>query len=165
MENKMDYKKDIAYKIENLLNNEALLRLFSFFFDKLEGIRGSYGEVRKALEIFIKSTPEKVMIEKGEKVVFLDMMKIEVIYYAVKNKKGVRMAITIDIFKQKYQTNILREDKWGERYREFLSLYQDGDVIYETVSSFGTWKALCGSAFVALYRNGESIAVIQKSMS
>jgi len=161
----MDHENNIAYKIENLLNDESLLKAFSFFFDKIEGIRGSYTEVRKALEMFTDSASEKVRIEKCEKVVFLDVMKIEAIYHAAKNKKGIRMVITMDTFKRKYQADILREDEWGKRYREFLSLYQDSDVIYETVSSLGTWKRLCGSAFVALYRDDEAIAVIRKSMS
>ncbi len=161
----MDHENDIAYKIENLLNDELLLKAFSFFFDKTEGIRGSYTEVRKALEMFTDSTSERVMIKKGDKVVFLDLMKIEAIYYAAKKKKGIRMVITLDTFKKKYQAEILREDEWGKRYREFLSLYQDGDVIYETVSSFEAWKRLYGSAFVALHRDNEAIAVIKKSMS
>ncbi|KYJ86565.1 hypothetical protein [Sulfurovum riftiae] len=161
----MDNTNDIAYKIEKLLNDEVLLKEFSFFFDKVEGIRGSYIEVRKALETFAGDTAERVMIEMGEKVVFLDAKKIEIIYHAAINKKGVHMAITMETFRQKYQANILRQDEWGEKYREFISLYRDGDVIYETVSSFGTWKRLCGSAFVAIHRNDEAIAVIGKSMN
>ena len=155
----------INHKIETILRDDELLKGFAFFFNKAENVRVSSPKIRQLLENFISGENEREMLEYEDKIAFIDSVKIEIIYDAVINKNALKLPVTPQEFKIKYQKNLLRTDEWGDKYREFTMLYQDGDTILESVSPRSTWKQLCGSSFVVLQRNDETIAVILKSMN
>jgi len=155
----------INHKIETILRNNDLLKGFTFFFNKAENVRVASLEIQQVLENFISNENEREMLEYEDKIAFIDSIKIEIIYDAVINKNALKLPVTLQEFKIKYQRNLLRTDEWGDKYREFTMLYQDGDTILESVSPRSTWKQLCGSSFVVLQRNDETIAVILKSMN
>lgn len=52
-------------------------------------------------------------------------------------------------------------DKW----RKLLNQMQDGDELWEFVSSRESWKALAGRAGIALVRNGEVVTSIVTMMN
>ena len=156
---------DINHKIETILRDDDLLKGFAFFFNKAENVRVSSPKIRQLLENFISGENEREMLEYEDKIAFIDSVKIEIIYDAVINKNALKLPVTLQEFKIKYQKNLLRTDEWGDKYRKFIMLYQDGDIILESVSPRSTWKQLCGSSFVVLQRNDETIAVILKSMN
>jgi len=155
----------INHKIETILRDDELLKGFAFFFNKAENVRVSSPKIRQLLENFISGENEREMLEYEDKIAFIDSVKIEIIYDAVINKNALKLPVTLQEFKIKYQKNLLRTDEWGDKYRKFIMLYQDGDIILESVSPRSTWKQLCGSSFVVLQRNDETIAVILKSMN
>ncbi len=161
----MKKTNDINHKIETILKDDDLLKGFAFFFKKAENMRVANSKIKQLLEKFISCKSEREMLEYEDKIAFINGFKIEVIYYAVVNKKALKLPVTLQEFKIKYQKNLLRTDEWGEKYRKFIMLYQDGDTILESVSPRSTWKQLCGSSFVVLQRNGKTFAVIAKSMN
>ena len=156
---------EINHKIEAILRDDDLLKGFAFFFNKAENVRVASSKIRQVLEKFISPEKEREMIEYEDKIAFIDSVKIEIIYDTVINKNGLKLPVTFQEFKIKYQKNLLRTDEWGEKYRKFIMLYQDGDTILESVSARSTWKQLCGSSFVVLQRKGKTLSVIVKSMN
>ena len=156
---------DINHKIETILKDDDLLKGFAFFFKKAENVRVASSKIRQLLEKFISCKNEREMLEYEDQIAFIDSFKIEIIYEAIVNKSALKLPITLQEFKRKYQKNLLRTDEWGEKYRKFIMLYQEGDTILESVSPRSTWKQLCGSSFVVLQRNGKTFAVIAKSMN
>jgi len=156
---------EITHKIETILKDDDLLEGFVFFFDKAENARVESYKIKQALEKFISSKNGKVILEYEDEIAFIDSIKIEIIYDAVINKNELKLPVTPQEFKIKYQKTLLRTDEWGEKYRTFIMLYQDGDSIFEFVSPIWTWKQLCGRSFVVLQRNDEALTVILKSMN
>jgi hypothetical protein len=156
---------EINQKIKTIFREDNLLEDFSFFFNKAENIRVENSKIKQALEKFISSESKREMIEYEDKIAFIDNFKIEVIYDAVVNKSALKLPITLQEFKRKYQKNLLKTDEWGEKYRTFTLLYQEEDEILEFVSPRSTWKQLCGSSFIVLQRKDKALAVIAKSMN
>ncbi len=156
---------DINHKIETILKDDDLLKGFAFFFKKAENMRVANSKIKQLLEKFISCKSEREMLEYEDKIAFINGFKIEVIYYAVVNKNALKLPVTLQEFKIKYQKNLLRTDEWGEKYRKFIMLYQKGDEIFESVSPRWTWEQLCGSSFVVLQRNSKALTVIAKSMN
>ncbi len=161
----MKQTHELNHKIEIILKDNDLLKGFAFFFNKAESVRVGSSEIRQALEKFISSENEREMIEYEDQIAFIDDFKIETIYDAVVKKSALKLPVTLEEFKRKYQKDLLRTDEWGEKCREFTVVYQEGDEILESVSPRSTWKQLCGSSFVVLQRNGKTLAVIAKSMN
>ncbi len=156
---------DINHKIETILRADDLLKGFAFFFNKAENIRVASSKIRQVLEKFLSGKNGREMLEYEDKITFIDSVKIEIIYDAVINKNALKLPVTLQEFKIKYQKNLLRTDEWGEKYRKFIMLYQKGDEIFESVSPRWTWEQLCGSSFVVLQRNSKALTVIAKSMN
>jgi len=156
---------EINHKIEAILKDDDILKGFTFFFNKAENVRVASLEIQQVLENFISNENEREILEYEDKIAFIDGFKIKTIYDAIINKSALKLPLTLQEFKQKYQKNLLKTDEWGEEYRKFIAMYNDGDKIYEKIASRGNWKRLCGSAYVVMQRNDETIAVILKSMN
>jgi len=175
MPNTLDSKKILERLILSIISNEENLKNFVFFFNRLENKRRPTDEIASVLKDYISNSEN--MSVKGkqdikcvgdccqEKTGFIDTNKIEVIANAVLNKTGIKIPITIHDFKKKYKKNILRNDEFGKPYKNLMEEYQDGDEIFEIVSSRQTWKQLCGRSGIVLKRNGEQVIGIIKSMN
>ena len=170
-------KKSLGHLISQILQDEDNLNTFVFFLNKLENIRRPTDEIEQILKDYlcicknepvkgkkrIKHIGDRHVLHCKENIGFIDVNKIELIATAVVNETRVRLPITIDDFKRRYKKNILRNDAYGKRYKEFMKEYQEGDEIVEVVSSRLTWKQLCGRSGIVLKREGENVAGIIKS--
>ncbi|MCK5536225.1 MAG: hypothetical protein KAI79_05315, partial [Bacteroidales bacterium] len=113
----------------------------------------------------VKHIDDRHLLYCGENIGFLDTNKIEHIANSVLSKTGIRFPITIHDFKSKYKKNILKNDEFSKPYKNLIQEYQDGDEIFEIVSSGQTWQQLCGRSGIVLKRNGEQITGVMKSMN
>jgi hypothetical protein len=152
-------------KVKRILQDKEMLQRFVFFFNKAENVRVESSKIKQALVKLVSNESEREMLEYEGRVVFVDSVKIETIHDVIVNKSTLKLPITLQEFKRKYHEKLLSNDEWGKRYREFISAYEEGDVIFEFVSSYRTWKQLHGRSFVVLYRQDECIVTILKSMN
>ena len=179
MEEKLDKKTTLEKLITKILENDASLNAFVFFLNRLENIRRPTDEIESVLNDYlcicakipvkgkkrIKHIDDKHVLYCKENIGFIDINKIEIIANAVLNKTGIKLPITIHDFKRRYKKKILRNDEFGKPYKNLMQEYQDGDEIFEIVSSRQTWKQLCGRSGVVLKRNGEQVTGVMKSMN
>jgi hypothetical protein len=152
-------------KVKRILQDKELLQRFVFFFNKAENVRIENLKIKKALEKLLSNENEREILEYEGKIAFLDSVKIETIFDAAINKITLKLPVTLQEFRHKYHEKLLSNDEWGERYRELASAYEEGDEIFEFVSSYQTWKQLHGRSFVALHRHDKCIVAILKSMN
>jgi len=172
-------KKIISKLIAQVLEDEENLNTFVFFLNRLENIRRPTDEIKQILKDYlcicenepakgkkrVKHIADRHVLHCKENVGFIDVNKIEIIANAVLNKTDIKLSITIHDFKRRYKKNILKNDVWGEKYRDLVGNFQEGDEIFEFISARWTWKQLCGRTFVALVRNGTAVTAIIKSMN
>ncbi len=162
--------KKLEHAIIELLSNEETLQDFVFFFNRVENTRLSKSDIVPALTHFRSEDDTTVedeynLQDDGGKTGFMNKHKIESIYDAAVKKSGLKLSLSLQEFKRKYRKNLVRNDEWGEQYRELTQSYEEGDEIFELISPKWTWKQLCGHSFVALERKGKAVVVIRKSMS
>ena len=162
-----------------ILDDKESLKRFVFFFNMMENTHIPIEQVQSVLEDYltvcnempVKSKKSVTHINKRHNFCSeqfpgdIDAKKIENIANAVLDNTGVRLYISLEDFKRRYKTNILRNNERGKQYRDLMEQYQEGDAIEEVVSPYRMWKQLCGSAAIVLTRNGEFVCGIQKSMS
>ncbi len=165
--------------ILQILQDGDKLKTFVFFVNKLENIRRPIDEIESVLNDYLSICEDKpVKVKKRVKILddrhilhckentgFIDVNKIEIITNAVLNKTGVKLPITIHDFKRRYKKNIMRNDEWSKTYKKLMKEYQDGDEIFEIVTSRWRWKQLCGRSGIVLKRNGAQVTGIMKSMN
>jgi len=148
-------KENLSNLLNKILNNEEYIRMFTFFYNKVENTQRTIEEIYE----YVGTHNNNVNSE------FIDIEKIELIANAVLNKTALKVILTIHDFQIKYKKNLLKDDMWGDSYRYILEQYKDGDKIEELISPYATWKQLCGSAAIVLTRNGDYIYGIRKSMN
>ncbi len=179
MPNELDKKKILETLILSIVNDEENLKSFVFFLNRLENIRRPTDEIESVLNDYlcicanisvkgkkrIKHVDDRHMLYCKENIGFIDVNKIKIISNAVLNKTGIKLHITVHDFKRRYKKNILRNDEFSKPYKNLMQEYQDGDEIFEIVSSGQTWRQLCGRSGIVLKRNSEQIAGIIKSMN
>lgn len=179
MKKKLDIKTTLEKLITKIFENDESLDGFVFFLNKLENIRRPTDEIESVLNDYlcicinipvkgkkrIKHLDDRHVLYCKENIGFIDVNKIEIIANAVLNKTGIRFPITIHDFKRRYKKRILRNDKFSKPYKNLMQEYQDGDEIFEIVSSRQTWKQLCGHSGIVLKRNNEQVTGIMKSMN
>lgn len=172
-------RKILGQLILQILQDEENLKTFVFFLNRLENIRRPTDEIKHVLNDYlcvctdipvkgkerVKHIDDRHLLYCRGNIGFLDANKIEHIANSVLSKTGIRFPITMHDFESKYKKNILRNDAFGKPYKELMKVYQDGDDIFEIVSSRQTWKQLCGRSGIVLKRNGEQITGIIKSMN
>ncbi len=179
MEEKLDKKATLEKLIVKILDNDTSLNSFVFYVNRLENIRRPTDEIKQVLNDYlcacrdipvkgkkgIKHLDDRHLLYCKENIGFIDVNKIEIIANAVLNKTGIKFPITIHDFKRRYKKRILRNDKFSKPYKNLMQEYQDGDEIFEIVSSRQTWKQLCGRSGIVLKRNGGQVTGIMKSMN
>ncbi len=179
MIDKIKQKENLEKCISLILEDEDNMKSFTFFLNKLENIRIPIDEIKHVLDDYlciskdlpvegknrVKHIADRHVLKCKENIGFIDINKIEIIANAVFNKTEVKLPITIHDFKRRYKKNILRNDEWGEKYRDVMNKYQENDEVIEFISPRWTWKQLCGRSFVVLERNGKTIVAILKSMN
>ncbi len=172
-------RKILGQLILQILQDEENLKTFVFFINRLENIRRPRDEIQRVLNDYlcicedmpeqgkkrVKTLDDRHLLYCKENIGFMDANKIEHIANSVLSKTGIRFPITMHNFKRKYKKKFLRNNDFGKPYKEFMKEYQDGDEIFEIVSSKQTWKQLCGRSGIVLKRNGEQITGIMKSMN
>ena len=179
MKEKLDKKITLEKLIRKILENDENLSVFDFFINRLENTRRPTDEIKSVLNDYlcacrdilvkgekrIKHLNDRHILYCKENIGFIDINKIEIIANAVLNKTGIKFPITIHDFKRKYKKRILSNDKFSKPYKNLIQEYQEGDEIFEIISSRQTWKQLCGRSGIVLKRNGEQITGIMKSMN
>jgi len=179
MPNTLDSRKILERLILSIIGNEENFNMFVFFFNRLENKRRPTDEIKSVLNDYlcacrdilvkgekrIKHLNDRHILYCKENIGFIDINKIEIIANAVLNKTGIKFPITIHDFKRKYKKRILSNDKFSKPYKNLIQEYQEGDEIFEIISSRQTWKQLCGRSGIVLKRNGEQITGIMKSMN
>ncbi len=172
-------RKILGQLILQILQDEEKLKTFVFFVNKLENIRRPSDEIKHVLNDYlciyenepvkgkkrVKHIADRHVLHCKENVGFIDLNKIELIATAVLNKTSARLPITIHDFKRRYKKTILKNVKSSIPYKTLMQEYQDGDEIVEIVSSWLTWKQLCGRSGIVLMRDGEKVKGIMKSMN
>lgn len=161
MPNALESKRILERLVLSIIGDEENLKNFVFFFNRLENTRRPTGEIASVLKDYTGGRKDT----GKESIGFIDVNKIEVIANAILNKTGIKVPISIHDFKRKYKKNILRNDEFGKSYKDLIQEYQDGDEIFEIVSSRQTWKQLCGRSGIVLKRNGKQVTGILKSMN
>ncbi len=179
MVNYTDKKMILREMIPQILKEEANLASFVFFLDRLENIRSPTDEIEQVLNDYLcicKNVPvkgkkrvqqidDRHILYCKQNIGFIDVNKIEIIASAVLNKTGVKLPIAIHDFRRRYKKKILRSNEFGKPYKDLMQEYQDGDEIFEIVSSRLTWKQLCGQSGIVLKCDGKKIRGIMKSMN
>ena len=179
MKEELDKKTALEKLITKMLENDENLSGFVFFLNRLENIRRPTDEIKHVLNDYlcvctdmpakgkerVKHIEDRHMLHCRENIGFLDENKIEHIANTVLGKIGIRFPITIQDFKRKYTKKILKNDEFSKPYKNLIQEYQDGDDIFEIVSSGQTWKQLCGRSGIVLKRKGEQITGVMKSMN
>ena len=179
MTNMEKVKNTLEELLPKILDDEENLKRFVFFFNMLENTHIPIEEFRSVLEDYLAVCNETSM--KGRKRVThindrhnfcseqfprdIDAKKIENIANAVLDNTGVRLYISLEDFKRRYKTSILRNDERRKGYKDLMEQYQEGDAIEEIVSPYRMWKQLCGRAAIVLTRNGEYVCGIHKAIS
>lgn len=171
-----EIKESLSKLIPFILNNEKNLKDFVFFVNVIENLKIPTEEIEHVLNDFLCIVTDKPVkgryrvrifgdrhiLKCKENIGFLDATKIVIIAKAVRDKTAVSLPISIHAFKRKYIKHLQRNNEEGKDYRELLKRYQEGDDIFEIVSSCPAGENVNTKSSIIMKRNAENIVAIQK---